>query len=70
MDSNAQTPELMTMQTQLRYFYQLAQQCNEHCVSNYDTKNLDNEERACVETCYKKQMTAFRSLQTALGAAK
>ena len=54
MDSNAQTPELMTIQTQLRYFYQLAQQCNEHCVSNYETKNLDNEERACVETCYKK----------------
>ena len=67
MDVRANTPELMALQTQLKYFYSLAQQCNEHCVKTYDVKSLDNEERECVTTCYKKQMTAFKSLQATLG---
>lgn len=70
MDTRANTPELMSLQTQLRYFYDLAHQCNNHCVKNYDTKNMDNEERECVTTCYKKQMIAFKSLQDTLGGKK
>ena len=42
MDVRAANPELMTMQTQLRFFYDLALECNSHCVKDYDAKALDN----------------------------
>ena len=54
MDIRADTPALMNKQTQMRFFYDLALECNNHCVKDYEQKALDNAERACVTTCYKK----------------
>ena len=64
MDTRASDPGLMNLQTNLRYFYELAHQCNSKCVTNFDSKNLDNEERACVQTCYQKQMNLYKSLKS------
>ena len=54
MDTRASTPELMKLQTSLRFFYEQAAQCNNHCVKTYDTKALNNDERECVTTCFSK----------------
>ena len=54
MDIRASNPDLMRLQTELRFFYDQAQECNNHCVKSYDTKNLDNAERQCVQTCFSK----------------
>ena len=55
MDTHATTPTLINMQSQLRFFNDLALECNNRCVANFDSKNLDNDERACVKSCFKKQ---------------
>ena len=56
MDVRASNPELVNFQTSLRFFYDLAGQCNDHCVKDYKNKSLDNNERECVTTCFAKQM--------------
>jgi len=55
MDSRATSPELMNMQTQMRFFFDLALECNQRCVSSYDSKNLDGDETACVKSCFNQQ---------------
>ena len=55
MDSRANTPELIQVQSQLRFFYNLAQECNQQCVTNFESKNLGDEERDCISACFKKQ---------------
>lgn len=55
MDTHASTPELIKMQSQLRFFFDQALQCNNQCVTTYENKNLDDTERECVENCFKKQ---------------
>lgn len=54
MDSRAITPELMNFQSQMRFFYDLALECNQNCVTSYNSKNLDNAEKECVVACFKK----------------
>lgn len=56
MDTHAKTPETIKMQQQLRFFFDLALECNNTCISNYDGKFLTEGERECVENCYTKQM--------------
>ena len=53
MDSYATTPQLMNMQSQMRFFNDLALQCGQKCVSEYESKSLSLPERTCVETCFK-----------------
>ena len=67
MDTRASTPELMKLQTSLRFFYDAAAQCNNHCVKTYDTKALNNDERECVTTCFSKQMQIYDSLNRSIG---
>ena len=54
MDTRASNPDLMRLQTELRFFYDQAGQCHKHCVKGYDSKMLDNSERECVSTCFEK----------------
>ena len=56
MDSRANTADMMDLQAKLRFFYESAMECNMQCVSTYSSKNLDNQEAACVEACANKQM--------------
>ena len=55
MDSHAITPDQMNLQSSLRFFHELAAECNTQCITDYQNKNLDNDEKACVKTCFKKQ---------------
>lgn len=55
MDTYANSPKLINMQTQLRFFYDSAFECNNLCISNFDSKNLNDTERECVENCFTKQ---------------
>ena len=57
MDTHAHTPELIKLQGQYRYFLDLALECNQQCISTYDDKKLNDTERSCVETCFKKYKT-------------
>jgi len=62
MDTRASNPDLVNLQSKLRMFYELAAQCNDHCVKTYNSKALDDNEVECVKTCYKKQMNVYDSL--------
>lgn len=66
MDIRASTPELMNLQTKLRSFYEMAAECNNHCVKKYDQKNLNTDEQDCVFTCYNKQQRILESLNAKL----
>ena len=62
MDIRANNAELMNHQTKLRFFYDLAGQCNEHCVKDYKEKSLTTEEKDCVTSCFAKQTQIYAQL--------
>ena len=70
MDNRATTPELQLQQTSLRFYYDSVLKCNTHCVKNYTSKNMSDEERECVSTCYSKQMALNKSVNTQIGYKK
>ena len=49
-------------QSQTKYFFDTAQQCFDHCVSDFGSKNMSAAEKECTKGCFTKQMTIFGSL--------
>jgi hypothetical protein len=49
-------------QSQTKYFFDTAQQCFDHCVSDFSSKNMSAQEKECTKGCFTKQMTIFGSL--------
>jgi len=44
--------------------------CNDSCVKSFDVKELNADEKKCVNSCYSKQMVVFSSLQANLSGAR
>ncbi len=55
MDS-PQTPQDAYKFALTRFFNDSASECFNHCVKDYESKELSLTEKKCVNTCYKKQM--------------
>ena len=55
MDAHVTNSDLLKMQTQMRFFFDSALECNNQCVTNYDSKGLSDDERSCIENCFTKQ---------------
>jgi len=49
-------------QAQTKYFFDTAQQCFDHCVLDFQSKNMSAQEKECTKACFTKQMTIFGSL--------
>ena len=60
MNSNLQ--QSIDFQTQTKYFFDTAQQCFDHCILDFQAKQLTAQEKECTKTCFVKQLSVFSSL--------
>ena len=61
MDSAAQA-RFTDFQAKTRFFFDTSEQCFDHCVKSFSSKELDMTEKECVNNCFTKQMVVFGSL--------
>eukprot|EP00347_Sterkiella_histriomuscorum_P017700 403348333 len=59
---------MMDFSTQTKYFFDTAQQCFDHCVTDFQTKQLSAQEKECTKSCFVKQMSVFGSLVSTLSS--
>jgi hypothetical protein len=52
----------LDFQASTKYFFDTAQQCFDHCITDFQSKNLSTQEKECTKSCFTKQMTIFGSL--------
>jgi len=57
-------------QFNLRWFNDAAAKCAEHCVTTYESKELNAVERSCVNTCFSKQMVIMGGVQSVFAGNK
>jgi hypothetical protein len=58
----ANSGTVIDFQSQTKYFFDTAQQCFDHCVGDFSSKNMSVQEKECTKACFTKQMTIFGSL--------
>lgn len=56
------TSNFIDFQASTKYFFDTAQQCFDHCVSDFSAKSLTTGEKECTKACFTKQMTIYGSL--------
>ena len=61
MDATANT-RFVDFQASTRFFFDTSAQCFDHCVKNFDAKELDMNEKECVNSCFTKQMVVYSQL--------
>ena len=61
MDS-AQSQKFIDFQASTRFFFDTSAACFDHCVKSFKSKELDMNEKECVNTCFTKQMVVYGSL--------
>lgn len=49
-------------QASTKYFFDTAGQCFDHCIKNFEQKDLTAVEKNCVNTCFTKQMVVYGNL--------
>ena len=69
MDS-ARNQQFIDFQASAKYFFDTSAQCFDHCIKNYDSKELSSTEKNCVNTCFTKQMVVYGSLVSNLSQSK
>ena len=62
MSTSAANARLADFQASTRFFFDTSAQCFDHCVKNFQTKELDMNEKECVNSCFTKQMVVYGSL--------
>jgi Tim10/DDP family zinc finger len=65
MDKKGQAPNagnFIDFQASTKYFFDTAQQCFEHCVTDFTSKSMSAAEKECTKACFSKQMTIYGSL--------
>lgn len=61
MDSG-KNMHFLDFQASTKYFFDTAQQCFDHCVTDFQSKQLNAQEKDCTKACFTKQMAVFGSL--------
>ena len=61
MDSAA-NQRFVDFQASTRFFFDASSQCFDHCVKSFKQKELDMNEKECVNSCFTKQMVVYGSL--------
>ena len=67
---SAESTKFINFQTSQRYFFDAAGQCFDHCIANFDDKNLNVNEKNCVNACFVKQMVVYSSLMNNLSKSQ
>lgn len=62
MQSSQQSQHLVDFQAQTKYFFDTAQQCFDHCITDFQSKALTTQEKECTKSCFVKQMAVYGSL--------
>ena len=65
MDSAANN-RFIDFQASTRFFFDTSAQCFDHCVTSFQAKELDMNEKECVNNCFTKQMVVYGSLVQSL----
>ena len=60
MDSAANI-RFVDYQDSTRFFFDQSAQCFDVCVKNFNSQELDMNEKECVNSCFNKQMTVNSS---------
>ena len=60
----------LDFQSNTKYFFDSAGHCFDHCIKNFDDKELSSNEKSCVNTCFSKQMIIYANLVQMQKAAK
>lgn len=58
----ANTGNFIDFQASTKYFFDTAQTCFEHCVTDFSSKSMSASEKECTKACFTKQMTIYGSL--------
>ena len=67
MDSAANA-KFVDFQASTRFFFDTSAQCFDHCVKSFKSKELDMNEKECVNSCFTKQMMVYGSLVQTIGS--
>lgn len=59
---------LVDFQTSTKYFFDTAQQCFDHCIKDFSSKDMNPQEKECTQGCITKQLVVFSSLVQNLNA--
>lgn len=62
MDPTGTNTKFIDFQSQTKYFFDVAQQCFDMCIKDFESKDLSNAERGCTKACFSKQMAVYGSL--------
>ena len=65
MDTSA-NQKFVDFQASTRFFFDTSAQCFDHCVKSFNSKELDMNEKECVNSCFTKQMVVYGSLVQSL----
>ena len=63
---SAPNSKFVDFQASTRYFFDTSAQCFDHCVKSFNSKELDMNEKECVNNCFTKQMVVYSSLVQSL----
>lgn len=67
---SADNTKFIDFQASSKYFFDTAGQCFDHCVKQFDSKDLNASEKNCVNACFTKQMVVYGSLVSNLSQSK
>ena len=65
MDSGA-NQRFVDFQASTRFFFDTSSACFDHCVKTFNQKELDMNEKECVNSCFTKQMVVYGSMVQSL----
>ena len=66
----SQSSNFLNFQSNTKYFFDSAGHCFDHCVKNFDNKELSANEKACVNSCFGKQMIIYGNLVKSTGSSQ
>ena len=61
MDSSA-NQRFVDFQASTRYFFDTSAHCFDHCIKSFKSKELNMNEKECINQCFMKQMVVYGSL--------
>ena len=57
---------LLNQHEMSKQFYAAASQCNDECVRDFNSKNLDINEKDCISACYERQQIILNAMKSNL----
>ena len=62
--------KFLDFQASTRFFFDTSAQCFDHCVKSFQAKELDMNEKECVNSCFTKQMVVYGQLVQAIESSQ